>query len=321
MNIINISKLPVQHLPLTSNVVVSANSNVQVQTAYRSGLSIAQIDLDSTNKYCINVPVDSTLCANSMHPIANKTVTSVLNDVVSMASRLSSISVLSNLFNASDFEIANGKISLYNPISIGSFTISPNVCEIGSTVESINCTWTVNKAVDSISQITLDGQTVPAEEAYNPQLGRFNYVLYFDPALQTGKTVSITIVDAKGGSASASKTLDFRQRLYYGSAPDFDFTSIEDLSQWSGLNALTTSLESRIKTPVDVYVNTNEYFYYISPFGSNLQFTVNGFTGGVDLVAEIPCTNTRYSQHEYTYKVYRSERPDLKQKTFIVSKV
>lgn len=78
------------------------------------------------------------------------------------------------------------------------------------------------------------------------------------------------MTDTKGKLASLSKTLDFRQRLYYGSAPDFNFSSIENLANWQDLSLLNTELVSRIKTPLDVYVNPNEYFYYISPFSSNL---------------------------------------------------
>lgn len=311
MNIINTSKIPIKDLELIDDIMVNADCSVDIQSTYQSGLSVAQINLNN-DKYLINVPVDSVLCVASRNPIANETVTTAINNI-------SSINVLSNLFSNSDFEIVNGKISLYNPTVINSFSINPSICEIGSQINSISCTWTVSKMPASISHITLDGQDISIQDAYNPESNTFRYVLDFASPVSNKKTINLTIVDAKNKSVQANKTLDFRYRLYYGSVPLLDFNNITNLSELQNISELSTSLESKIKTPVNVYVDTNEYFYYISPFSPDLQFTVNGFTGGVILDTKGDYINSNYSQHTYSYKIYRSERPSLKQKTFIVS--
>lgn len=164
--------------------------------------------------------------------------------------------------------------------------------EIGSTVNTVNLSWNINKTIisqsidNSIGAITV-GTTLYAISSAN---------------ITSQKTYTITVDDGKQ-TATSSTSVVFRNRRCWGVSSSTDYTSALLTSLSSEL------LESRIKT-FSVTSNTGQYVYYAYPsrLGTS-RFFVGGFEGGFSLVSTLSYTNP--SGYTEDYYVYRSENSSL----------
>lgn len=119
-------------------------------------------------------------------------------------------------------------------------------------------------------------------------------------------------IDGTRYNASANTSINFLNKVYYGSSPIGDYNSsfILGLS-----NSVLTSSRNRTIT---VNSLASEYIYYAIPtsFGTP-NFTVNGFSGGFEKVSTFNFTNiNNYSE---SYDLWRSVRQGLGNTTITIT--
>lgn len=178
------------------------------------------------------------------------------------------------------------KIYYVNP-SITSFTMTPATTEyeIGTVVNGLTFTWTVNK--DIISQ-TLTDCTITVDD---------RTATYSNPISLT-KTFSLTISDNEN-TDSASKKISFLPKIYYGSTTE--------PTEYNGAFALGLSnsvLSSSSKRDYSFNCGSGEYSYIVCP--TSMTFStiwVNGFQADINKITTISLTNE--SGYTQSYDVLR----------------
>lgn len=193
----------------------------------------------------------------------------------------------------------------YEKISITSFIVDPSVAEVGSNVENVTFSISLNKDFSILKSITINGIDVSSQiESGKITISR---------DMQTEWTLD---VKDKLSSASKQVKLNFIDRIYYGASTEpsvYDSDFIKNLSN-SRLSADISSITVNC-TGIDKYI----YFAVpskLSPNGYN--FTVNGFTGGIDKIATILFVNTY--NIESSYDIYKSTNSNLGNTTINISK-
>lgn len=183
----------------------------------------------------------------------------------------------------------------YVPIAINSFTNNVKSAEIGSTVDSVTLSWTLNKEADSV---LLDGESQPTGTSGSKSLTGLD--LTYD------KHVSWTlrVTDKALAVAEKTTTVSFLNGVYYGAS------AIPATLDSAFVLGLTKTLRSSKLTSINVTADEGEYIYYCVPtrFGT-CSFTVGGFTGGFALLDTISFTNA--SGYTEDYYVYRSDNAGL----------
>lgn len=183
----------------------------------------------------------------------------------------------------------------YVPIAINSFTNNILTAEIGSTVNSVRLSWTLNKEADSVS---LDGESQSTGTSGSKSFT--NLGLTYDKH----KIWTLRVTDKALTVAEKTTTISFLNGVYYGaSAAPATLDSAFILG-------LTKNLRSSKLTSVNVTADAGEYIYYCVPtrFGT-CSFAVGGFSGGFTLVDTISFTNA--SGYTEDYYVYRSDNVGL----------
>lgn len=180
----------------------------------------------------------------------------------------------------------------YVEIAIESFTNSVgSIVEIGRSLSNIVLSWVLNKAATAL---TLDGSAISASDNSAAVAG----------TVTSTKTWTLVATDERGATATATTKINFYNGVYYGvgvasEVYDSDF-----------ILALTRVLRGNKLPQFEVTAGANEYIYYCLPVGyGTCTFTVNGFTGGFELMDTIPFTNE--SGYEQSYNIYRSVNADL----------
>lgn len=174
----------------------------------------------------------------------------------------------------------------YTEITISEFTARPNICELGST-NTIVLTWATTK--HPLIQ-TIDGEYVEGDTA------RYEHVT-------SSHLYQLIVADGRT-SANAAVTVEFANRIYYGTAAD--------LSNVPGLqNSVLSNQKART---IEVTAGAGEYIVYAIParLGA-VDFFVGGFEGGF----EEPVTKILQNESGYqeTYSVYRSTNAGLGETT------
>lgn len=198
---------------------------------------------------------------------------------------------LTNVDKALDKILA--KVYYVEP-KINSFTMAPATTEyeIGTVVSGLEFAWAVNKDIVSQSltdcTITVDDRTATYGED-----------------LKNTKTFTLTVSDGEK-SATATKTIKFLNKAYWGSAPeptDYDSAFILALSG--------KKFASSKNGTYSMTVGVGEYGYLALPtsFGIVATCWIGGFEVTLENCGAIAFTNA--SGNTSSYNIYKTERYGL----------
>lgn len=166
---------------------------------------------------------------------------------------------------------------------------SVGTVEIGSTVASVNLTWSVNKTVTS------ESISAPGPGSIDPTLRAYNVT---GLTLNADQSFTVTVGDGTNADA-ATTTVYFQHRRRWGtSATDTPDSALIDAL--AGEEFATSRSQSRSMSPSAAYL----YFAWPSSFGAP-TFTVNGLPVSGWVKTTISYTNP--SGNTTNFDVYRSE--------------
>ena len=205
--------------------------------------------------------------------------------------------------NASFTDFTNVKLALdgileklyYVDPSITSFTMTPATTqyEIGTVVNGVTFTWTVNK---DITSQTLTGCTLADETVRTAS---------YTTDISANKTFTLAVSDGQK-SATASKTISFLHKVYWGSAtePTSGYTSA-----W--ILALSNSkLASSANGSYSFNAGSGEYAYFAMPQSMKKNSAwVNGFNTDLEDCGNISFTNA--SGNTSTFSIVRFMQKSL----------
>jgi hypothetical protein len=178
----------------------------------------------------------------------------------------------------------------YVPITISSFTVSPNEAETGSEVNTLTYNWKYNK---EIKQQYFDGEEINASLRTKTITGAFR------------TTISKTLTASDGTeSKSSTASLVFKDGRYYGaSATD---PTVSDL-----ISSFTRSLNLTRGNSFTVNAREGQYIYLLVPYSlKDISFSVGGFEGGFFIVDD-NYQFTRYEGVTLRCVLFRSDNPGL----------
>lgn len=180
----------------------------------------------------------------------------------------------------------------YKAISITSFTNDKNTVEMGSTVDTVNLKWSLNKKATAL---TLDGSAVTATDTSRALTGL---------GLKSNKTWTLKATDEKGASSSKTTSITFLNGVYYGVG------AVPNAYDSSFVLNLTKALQSSRNKIFTLNAGAGEFIFYAIParYGE-CGFNVGGFDGGFTKVATFDFTNA--SGYTESYCVYKSDNANL----------
>lgn len=186
----------------------------------------------------------------------------------------------------------------YIPIDVTGIRCSPGTMENGATVNSVEISWSLNKAA---AEAELTGPGSPEKVPITLE----GAVTISELELTADTKWTVLVKDERGVTDSATTGVTFLNGVYYGAAvvPDvLDSAFILSLEK----KALTNSR----KQTLTVEAVGDEHIWYALPSRLGVcTFTVGGFEGGFDLVSTMPFTNSQGFTEEYL--VYRSGQTGL----------
>ena len=180
---------------------------------------------------------------------------------------------------------------LYTAPAISGFTNSVRVSEIGSTVTGVTLSWTVNK--EMASQTLTDYGNVPVATTSVSLTGL---------SLTADKDWTLKVVDKeKGASVSATTSLKFQNKIYFGTLADTSLTAALILSGLTGQFATGYALSKKFDA------TGGKYIYVAVPSSFNLDnthFKVGGLANSDWTKTTIQFTNA--SGYTSSYDIFRS---------------
>lgn len=240
------------------------------------------------------------------------------NDISALSSRISSNTDAINelVLFINDGDNYESRISAlesaiddlqYKPITVNSFTVSPNLVEKGSSILAFTYSYSFNKIP---ATLRIDG------EVFDPVISGSEDMVTMDPIIQS---TTFTLVATDNGSstnqpASVTKTatMTFANRVYYG------VSEIPEQINDAFLKGLQSTLSNTRARTLTLNVTSGKYAWYALPSQlGTCNFNVGGFDGGFTKVAEFSHTNN--SGHSETYHVYRSDNPSLDSIKVVIS--
>ena len=175
-----------------------------------------------------------------------------------------------------------------------SFTMTPSttIYEVGSSVDSLNFAWTLNK--DVITQ-TLTDCTITVDD---------RSATYSTP-ITSNKTFTLTVGDGEN-SVSKNLSVSFQNKIYWGNAAipaEFNSEFILGLQN----NKFTTAKKGNYS----MNIGADEYGFIAFPssFGTLVSWYIGGFETTVESCGEISFTNA--SGGVTNYSIYRTGRSGL----------
>lgn len=187
------------------------------------------------------------------------------------------------------------EIDFLHPLSITSFSVSPNLAEKGSTVSSETFAFAVNRLG---AVLTLDDQTITGNSATRADV------------LTADKTYTLKAA-LNGATKTATSTIKFVAPVYYGVSDSY---ALENTTVLALTRVLTTS-RSRNFT---VTAASGQYILYALPTSLGTPtFKVGGFEGGFTLAGTFDFTNS--SGHTESYNLYRTVNAGLGSTSVTVS--
>ena len=181
--------------------------------------------------------------------------------------------------------------AFYVAPSITSFDITPSdiVYEIGTTINNLEFNWTINKDIKSqtLTNCTLTDETVRTATYTLP--------------LSSNKTFILEISDGDN-TASASKTISFLNKIYWGSAAQpitYDDAFVLGLSN--------SKLTNSNKDDYDFDCPVGEYCYFATPVSMKISTAwVNGFQTDLEELLTIQFTNASGYTSDYTISRFKN---------------
>ena len=173
----------------------------------------------------------------------------------------------------------------YQQITINSFTASPTLAEMGSSV-SVELAWSLNKeaTAQNISGVPVTGTSYTVQN------------------VTQSTTWQLTVSDGQT-SANRTASIAFQNGVYYGVAPDL-----------TSVTSLTKVLSGTKSRTITVNAGAGDYIVYAIPKRlGTVEFYVSGFEGGFDEPIEQSLTNA--SGYTETYRVYKSTNAALGETT------
>lgn len=183
------------------------------------------------------------------------------------------------------------KILYVEPV-ITEFRNNIGTVEIGSIIDTVELTWSINKDVIS--------QSLTNVESLDPSVRNYSFT---GLNLTNNKQWTLTIDD---GQNTANKTTGvyFKNGRYWGvsSSTVYDNSLIQSFAG--------KELIESINTTFTVTAGPGEHIYYAYPARlGEATFYVGGFEGGFDLVATIDFTNS--NGYTEPYRIYKSQNANL----------
>ena len=185
------------------------------------------------------------------------------------------------------------KIDYVDP-KITNFTMSPAASEyeIGQSVTNLSFSWAYNKDIttQSLSDISLSGATERSAT--------------WSGDLRSNKTFTLSAGDGQK-TATASKTISFKHKFYYGVAQlgNFDSAFI--------LGLANKKFATSYRGTYSLNVGENEYAFFACPTSWNMPSSakIGGF--GTDLVECGTISFTNASGHTENFKLIRTSQANL----------
>lgn len=182
----------------------------------------------------------------------------------------------------SDFDVSSeGELSLYKAISIGSFT-GGSVNEIGTSIEKINLAWSLNKTPSALS---IDGSSISVNLKSKTVSGPFT----------KDKTFTLKATDSRGSSKSATTTLSFLNRKYYGVLQKNELENADVLSL---ANKPLSSDRKLSETEFDCTGGKYPWFCIPASFGTP-SFKVGGLPNSDFVSQQLSVTNASGYTEDY----------------------
>ena len=189
-----------------------------------------------------------------------------------------------NYPNLNDVQKALDKLLYVNP-QITNFTNNIGTVEKGRTITNVNLTWSLNKQVNSLS-ISGIGNINSSATSYN----------ITNTSITSDKSYTLTANDGTN-SVSATTSIVFRQKIYYGTNSNTVLTN-SDILNLNSQFAISRVLNKNIDGNGE-YI----YFAYPSSFGA-ATFKINGLISTAWEQSTINFTNA--SGFTENYIIYRS---------------
>lgn len=188
----------------------------------------------------------------------------------------------------------------YIPIDITNLSNNAGTVEMGTVVNTVNLTWTLNKEPESQK---LDGTAVDVSARSK---------MLEDLAIGTNKTFSLEVTDERGAKDNASTSISFVNGVYYGVCRADDECTSE------AILALTRKLQSSRGITFTVNAGAEQHIVFAMPsrYGTP-TFNVGGFDGGFSKVTTFNFTNA--SGYTESYDVWVSDNSGLGDTTVKVS--
>ena len=182
---------------------------------------------------------------------------------------------------------------MYEPIAISSLSVSPSRVELGSKINEVTATWTLNK--EPASQ-TFDGGDVPVADR--------RIVRTSDAGWKSNTMFVLTATDERNLTVEKSAALTFANGVYYGVLEDgIEIDSADILT-------LFRKLQTTKAMNFEANAGASQRIAYALPvhYGTP-AFKVGGFDGGFSLAATIDFTNA--SGYTESYNVWLSDNTGL----------
>lgn len=186
-----------------------------------------------------------------------------------------------------DFDVSDqGQLSLYSPMAISSFA-GGGTYEKGSSVKNPKLTWSLNKTPKTM---TLDGTAIDVTLREKTMSATYS----------SNKTFTLKCTDARGKEASATTSMYFRLRKYYG---------VSEKSVLSNADVLALAnkvLATSCATSKATYDCTGgKFFWFCYPKSWTApKFNIGGLSNSDFVITEMQLTNA--SGHTEAYKLYRT---------------
>lgn len=182
----------------------------------------------------------------------------------------------------------------YVPIAINSLTVDPStlIYEVGTTIDSLDFTWVLNKTPTSQS---FDGNTVSNDTR----------TYTYDTSFSTNKTFTLNVSDGEK-SAQKSISIQFQRKIYWGNS-----STTSDFNSAFILGLPNEKFSSTNRGTFSGTCGSGDYFYicYPSTMSTITSFWISGFEYEVEDCGVISFTNA--SGNSSSYRITRSTRAGL----------
>lgn len=184
---------------------------------------------------------------------------------------------------------------LYKPMTVISFSAAPNVVEKGQSIASAILSWTLNKTATALNITGLSVAQPMTSDTTVTDNGPFS----------TDKTWTITVNDGSGrpgAQASATTSLVFRDKRYWGVSPNTTLTATEIIALSS---EFATNKNKDVTYNASVGSGAN-YVYYAYPlsYGLMTAVTVGGLAFSDFTSTPISFTNASgYTSQYYLVRI------------------